>query len=112
MDLRLAATRANSTTRASRAAGRNAILGVLASSDRLRSAQAWHVAVFDNVRGAFGCRALARMDQGLDEFLPSAGADLLVDRRTAHVSHIDGVDQHARLHFQSGALAGGPSAPG
>ena len=89
----------------------NAILGVHVLSERLRTARVWHVSVFDDMKNAFGCCDHSRMDRGLMEYLPSVDADLLADRRTTHILHIDGVDSHVHLHLQSGALMGDPSAP-
>eukprot|EP00959_Pyramimonas_sp_CCMP1952_P186575 3901297-Pyramimonas_sp.AAC.1 len=51
------------------------------------------------------------MDQGLHEHLPSVDADLLADRRAAHILRIDGLDKRTSLHLQGGAPTGDPSAP-
>eukprot|EP00959_Pyramimonas_sp_CCMP1952_P343022 7185765-Pyramimonas_sp.AAC.1 len=64
------------------------------------------------MKNACGCCARSIVNQGLHEHLPSVGAELLADRRAAHILHIDGIDQRTSLHLQSGALMGGPSAPG
>ncbi|CAK0890118.1 unnamed protein product, partial [Prorocentrum cordatum] len=89
----------------------NAILGTQILADRLRSARVWHIAVFDDMKNAFGCCEHKRMNQGLLEYLPAGDVALLSDRRTTHLLHLEGVDRPTTLHLQSGALMGDPSAP-